>query len=156
MNLREKGILFLSSGGFVGNITFAPGTFGSLWGLPICFLLSKVNFWVSVLFLALFIALAIWASHQAQRLIQKNDPGCVVIDEICGMMLSLVGLPFNAVSAAAGFIIFRLLDIFKPFPIRAIEKKFTGGMGIVLDDVAAGIIANMILRMAFFFLSDAN
>ena len=155
MNLQEKGILFLSSGGFIGNIPFAPGTFGSLLGLPLCFLLSKVNVWVSILFLLIFVALAVWVCNKAQQLIQEKDPGCIVIDEISGMMLSLAGIPFNPISAAAGFFIFRMLDIFKPFPIRAIEKKITGGAGIVLDDIAAGIITNTVLRVAF-FLSDSN
>ena len=155
MNLRGKGILFLSSGGFIGNIPFAPGTFGSLLGLPLCFLLSKVNLWVSILFLLIFITLAIWVCNKAQQLFQEKDPGCIVIDEISGMMLSLVGIPFNPISAAAGFVIFRLLDIFKPFPIRTVEKKFTGGTAIVLDDIAAGIISNSILRVAFFLL-DTN
>ena len=153
MNFREKGVLFLSSGGFIGNIPFAPGTFGSLLGLPLCFLLSKVNWRVSVLFLGIFVALAVWVCNKAQRLIQENDPGCIVLDEISGMMLSLAGIPFNPISAAAGFVIFRLLDIFKPFPIRAVEKKFFGGTGIVLDDIAAGIFTNLILR-AVLFLSD--
>jgi phosphatidylglycerophosphatase A len=155
MNFREKGILFLSSGGFIGNIPFAPGTFGSLLGLPLCFLLSKVNLWVSILFLLIFVALTVWVCNKAQQLIQEEDPGCIVIDEISGMMLSLTGIPFNPVSAAAGFVVFRLLDIFKPFPIRAIEKKFSGGAGIVLDDIAAGMISNIIIRIAF-FLSDTN
>ena len=155
MNFREKGVLFLSSGGFIGNIPFAPGTFGSLLGLPLCFLLSKVNLWVSILFIVIFVVLAVWVCNKAQELIQEKDPGCIVIDEISGMMLSLAGIPFNPISAAAGFVIFRLLDIFKPFPIRAIEKNFSGGTGIVLDDIAAGIISNIILRIAF-FLSDTN
>lgn len=155
MNLREKGVLFLSSGGFIGNIPFAPGTFGSLLGLPLCFLLSKVSLWVSFLFIVIFVALAIWVCNKAEQLIQEKDPGCIVIDEISGMMLSLAGIPFNLISAAAGFVIFRLLDIFKPFPIRAIEKKISGGAGIVLDDIAAGIISNIILRIVF-FLSDTN
>jgi phosphatidylglycerophosphatase A len=153
MNFREKGVLFLSSAGFIGNIPFAPGTFGSLLGLPLCFLLSKVNWRVSVLFLGIFVALAVWVCNKAQRLIQENDPGCIVLDEISGMMVSLVWIPFNPITYAAGFAIFRLLDIFKPFPIRAVEKKFTGGTGIVLDDIAAGIFTNLILR-AVLFLSD--
>jgi len=155
MNLREKGVLFLSSGGFIGNIPFAPGTFGSLLGLPLCFILSKINLWVSILFLVIFVSLAIWVCNKAQQLIQEKDPGCIVIDEISGMMLSLTGIPFNLISASAGFVIFRLLDIFKPFPIRAIEKKIPGGAGIVLDDIAAGIISNIILRIVL-FLSDTN
>jgi len=149
MSFRKKTVLFLSSGGFIGNIPLAPGTFGSLLGLPLCFLLSKVGLGVSLLFLVIFVAMAIWISNEAERLIRKKDPGCIVIDEISGMMLSLVGIPFNPISAATGFVIFRLLDILKPFPIRTIEKKISGGAGIVLDDIAAGMVANMILR--FFF-----
>jgi len=152
MKFREKGFLFLSSGAYVGNIPFAPGTFGSLWGIPIWFLLSKANVWVSVLVLVIFVALAIWICDQAQRLIEEKDPGCIVIDEISGMMLSFTGVPFNPLSLVAGFVIFRLLDIFKPFPIRTVERKVAGGAGIVLDDLAAGLLTNMILRLALFVL----
>lgn len=155
MNFREKWVLFLSSGGFVGNIPFAPGTFGSLIGLFFCYLLSKVHLWISFALIVSFIAMAVWVSNRAQQILKERDPQSIVIDEISGMMLSLAGIGFNLISATAGFIVFRILDILKPFPIRAIEKKFSGGLGIVMDDLAAGIISNFILRIAF-FLSEAN
>jgi len=65
-------------------------------------------------------------------------------------VVTLIGLPFNLFFAAAGFIIFRVLDIFKPYPIRLLEKHFSGGAGIVLDDVAAGILSNLVLRTILF------
>ena len=65
------------------------------------------------------------------------------------MVTTLIGLPFNLITVVSGFIIFRLLDILKPFPIRSLDKRVAGGLGVVADDVAAGIIANLLLRIIF-------
>jgi len=92
---------------------------------------------------------ATWIANEAEKVFNSKDPGCIVIDEIAGIILTLFGLPFNIISVAAGFFVFRVLDIWKPYPIRLLENKFSGGFGIVLDDVAAGILSNLILR---FFL----
>jgi phosphatidylglycerophosphatase A len=95
----------------------------------------------------LFIVFAVWIANDAEKLLKKKDPGCIVIDEIAGMAVTLFGLPFNLTTALIGFIIFRILDISKPFPIRALDKRVAGGVGIVIDDVAAGIFANLLLRL---------
>lgn len=126
---------------------FAPGTFGTLPGLPICWLLSKIDLSITIFLIVLSIPLAIWVSGRAERILGKKDPGAIVIDEIIGMIVALAGLPFNAITVGLGFVLFRLLDITKPFPIRFLERRFKGGTGIVLDDVAAGIIANIALRI---------
>ena len=141
--------MFLATGCFIGNIPFAPGTFGTILGLPLCFLLSKTELPVAVLLSAIFIIFAVLISHDAEKILKKNDPGCIIIDEIAGFMVAVFGLPFNAVYVLAGFVIFRLLDILKPFPIRLIERKLSGGTAIVMDDVAAGICTNLILRILF-------
>ena len=73
------------------------------------------------------------------------------IDEIAGMAVTLVGLPFNLTTALIGFIFFRILDIVKPFPIRTLDKRLFGGFGVVMDDVAAGIFANLLLRVIIYF-----
>ena len=78
----------------------------------------------------------------------SEDPGCIVIDEIVGIMVTFIGLPFNMVNLVLGFVFFRVIDILKPYPIRSMEKKLSGGAGIVLDDVAAGIYSNLLLRAA--------
>ena len=148
MNFREKGVIFLATGCFLGNIPFAPGTFGSLLGIPLCFALSKTDVLVATLSTLLFIVFAIWIAHVAEKAFNKTDPGNIVIDEIAGMTVTFIGVPFNLASVALGFLCFRVLDISKPFPIRRLEHSLSGGVGIVLDDVIAGIYSNLILRLA--------
>ncbi|RZB35305.1 MAG: phosphatidylglycerophosphatase A [Desulfobacteraceae bacterium Eth-SRB1] len=139
--------MFFATGCFIGNIPFAPGTFGTILGLPLCFLLAKTELPVAVLLTVIFIIFAVLISHDAEKILKKNDPGCIIIDEIAGLMVALFGLPFNVIYASAGFAIFRFFDILKPFPIRLIERKLSGGTAIVLDDVAAGICTNLVLRV---------
>jgi phosphatidylglycerophosphatase A len=151
MKFRERSVLFLATGFFVGTVPFAPGTFGSIIGLPICFLISRLNIFLSVIGALLFIFFAIWVAAAAGKILKKEDPGEIVIDEIAGVIVTFVGLPFTLKTAIAGFVIFRAFDILKPFPIRTLEKKVAGGPGIVLDDVMAGIYGNVILRLAIYF-----
>jgi phosphatidylglycerophosphatase A len=152
MNFREKMSVFLATGFYVGNIPFAPGTFGSLLGLPLCFILAGIQLPPAIIAVVLFIGLAVWVSNNAARTLKRKDPGCIVIDEIAGMMVTLIGVPVHLTSVIIGFILFRILDIAKPFPIRMIDKRLSGGLGIVADDVVAGIFANMLTRISLIFL----
>ena len=147
MNFKQKSVMFLATGCYIGNISFAPGTFGSVFGLLACFFLSKIDFSIAVLLTLIFILSAIWIAGEAEKILGEEDPGCIVIDEIAGIILTLSGLPFNITSMTVGFLIFRALDIWKPYPIRLLENEFSGGIGIVLDDVVAGILSNVILRV---------
>jgi phosphatidylglycerophosphatase A len=153
MNFREKAVLFLATGFYVGNIPPAPGTLGSLIGLALCFLLAGIQLPPAIILAVLFIGFAVWIAHSAEKTLKKKDPGCIVIDEVAGMVVTLIGLPFNLTTAVIGFIIFRILDILKPFPIRTLDKRLAGGIGIVADDVVAGIFANIILRVLL-YISD--
>ena len=144
--------MFLATGCCIGNIPFAPGTFGSILGLPLCFLLSQLDFSVAVILTIIFIIFAIWIAQEAEKILKTEDPGCIVIDEIAGLMVTLIGLPFNIITATAGFLIFRILDVSKPYPIRSLERKLSGGPGIVMDDVAAGICGNHVLRALSFII----
>jgi phosphatidylglycerophosphatase A len=147
MKFRERAVLFVATGFFIGTVPVAPGTFGSLIGLPVCFLLSRLNFLQSVIFILVFILFAIGIASAAEKILKQKDPGQIVIDEIAGLMVTFTGLPFNLKTALAGFLIFRVLDILKPFPIRTLEKRIGGGSGVVLDDVMAGVYGNLILRL---------
>ena len=147
MKLREDTVMFLATGFYAGNIPFAPGTFGSLIGLPLCFALTGMSVAPAMLVTLLFIFFAVWIADAAEKILAQSDPGCIVIDEIAGMLVALVGLPFNLITVVIGFIIFRILDILKPFPIRDLDKRVPGGLGVVADDVAAGIITNLLLRI---------
>lgn len=152
MNFGEKAVMFLATGFYVGNIPLAPGTFGSLIGLPLCFLLAGIQLPPAMITAVLFIGFAVWVSNAAEKILKKKDPGCIVIDEVCGMVVTLIGLPFNLTTAVIGFVIFRILDILKPFPIRTLDKRLSGGIGIVADDVAAGIFANILTRILLVIL----
>ena len=153
MKSRDEAVLFLATGFYIGNIPFAPGTFGTLIGLPLCFMLGRIALAPAILCALIFIFLAVWIADKAEKILKKDDPGCIVIDEIAGMMVALIGLPFNLATAVTGFILFRALDILKPVPIRNLDKRIPGGLGVVADDVAAGIIANLILRGLLYFIS---
>jgi phosphatidylglycerophosphatase A len=89
-----------------------------------------------------------WAAGRLARHLGIEDPSVVVIDEVLGMFVSLLGLPFDPVVAVVGFVLFRIFDIVKPYPARALEH-LPGGLGIMADDVAAGVYANLVLRIGF-------
>jgi phosphatidylglycerophosphatase A len=148
MQLRRPIVLFCATGGGIGYLPKAPGTFGSLVGLLPCWALSHLDTVSAAAVALLFIGAACWAAHAAEAYLEKKDSRHIVIDEIAGMMITLLGLPFNAMTAAFGFLIFRFLDILKPFPIRLAEQKLPGGIGVVFDDVGAGILGNLMLRLA--------
>jgi phosphatidylglycerophosphatase A len=149
MKWHRAAVMFLATGGCVGRIPVAPGTFGSLLAIIPCFLLSCLPSAAAFGIVVAFIGLAVWVAHAAEQMLKAQDPGCIVIDEMAGMMVTLAGLPFDGWTVASGFIVFRILDIVKPFPIRNVERHLSGGAGVVLDDVIAGIIANALLRIAW-------
>jgi len=150
MKFRDRAVLFVATGFFIGTVPFAPGTFGSLIGLPVCFLLSRLNFLLSVICILVFILFAIGIASAAEKILKQKDAGEIVIDEIAGLIVTFIGIPFTLKTVIVGFIIFRAFDILKPFPIRLLEKKVAGGPGVVLDDVLAGLYGNLILRLAIY------
>ncbi len=150
MKFHERAVLFLATGFFSGTIPFAPGTFGTLIGLPLCFLTARLPWGLALVWVLLFICLAIGVASAAEKILKQKDPAKIVIDEIAGFLVTFIGLPFNLQTAVFGFIIFRVFDILKPFPIRLLERKVSGGSGIVLDDVLAGVYANLFLRFAIY------
>lgn len=152
MKFKDTAVMLLATGCYLGKVPFAPGTFGSLLGLLLCFFLSGIHIASAIFILVLFIGGAVWISHIAEKILNKEDPGCIVIDEMAGMMVTLIGLPFNLFTAVAGFVVFRLLDILKPFPVRILERQLPGGIGVVMDDVAAGIMGNIILRIVLLLI----
>lgn len=127
---------------------WGPGTVGSLAGLLIAILLSIYLGTGRLVLLLLTLALlapAIWASSRAARLLQRPDPRIVVIDEVLGQWVTLLGATaFVAKSFIAAFVLFRIFDIWKPWPVHRLEK-LPEGFGIVADDLAAGLLGALIL-----------
>jgi phosphatidylglycerophosphatase A len=147
MILKRYTAMFLATGGYIGKIPFAPGTFGSLVGLPIVFAFSKISLPAAMLITLGIIFVGVWAAHHAEQQLGAKDPGCIVIDEIAGMCVTLIGIPLTWTTGLAGFFLFRIFDIIKPPPARQLERKLKGGWGVVMDDVAAGVMAHLVLRV---------
>ncbi|MBW2133424.1 MAG: phosphatidylglycerophosphatase A [Deltaproteobacteria bacterium] len=147
MHFWDKAAVFFATGCYVGKIPVAPGTAGTAAGLPLAYLVSLAPVPHAFFFIILFTGMAVLGAHYAEAALGKKDPGEIVIDEIAGIVITFVGLTMNARTLAIGFVLFRVLDIFKPFPIRWIDRRIPGGGGVVLDDVIAGIYANLILRV---------
>jgi phosphatidylglycerophosphatase A len=150
MVFKKKALEFIATGGFLGKIPFAPGTCGALAGLPVAYLLSKLDPRYAIFLLILLILFSVFIAHLAESLFDQKDPGDIVIDEIAGMVVALYGLPFSPFYVIFAFVGFRFFDILKPVPIRWIDKQVSGGFGIVLDDVVAGLFTNVILRSVFY------
>ena len=89
----------------------------------------------------------------AEKILDRGDPGVVVIDEIVGVLIALAAVPLHPVAALAGFALFRLFDIAKPFPVGWVDRHLHGGLGIMLDDVAAGLYALLVLHLGLWLLA---
>lgn len=119
---------------------WAPGTFGSLLGLPLAWGLGHLSFWAQVAAAVTIYLVGIPICERGAQLLGLKDPGAVVFDEIAAFPVLFLFVPFSARSAVAGFLLFRLLDITKPWPAGRLER-LPGGLGIISDDLIAGIYA---------------
>jgi len=138
--------IFISTFGYLGYAPVAPGTFGSAAGLVVFYIVRAAGSAAVELFaiVALF-ALGVWAGTAAERHFGGIDPGPVVLDEVVGMLITLCLLPVNAAGAFVGFLVFRILDVVKPFPSARFEK-LPGGLGVMADDGMAAIYGNLAMR----------
>lgn len=143
----RKFVLFLATGLGTGYTPVAPGTAGSLLGLLIFWPLHRLPPWIFGLTLFAAIFLAVWISTIAETLYGKKDCQKIVIDEVIGIWVALAFVPLNIVTLVSGFVLFRLFDIWKPFPARLAQDRLPAGWGIVGDDVMAGIYANLVLQV---------
>ena len=143
----DRFALVIASGFGSGYSPVAPGTAGSLVGLALYVPLAWAPAAVAVGATLLVTGLGIWAGDRTARRLGAKDPGLVVVDEIAGMWVTLSFLPFTPVSAALAFFAFRAMDVFKPWPARSFER-LPGGLGIMADDLMAGVYANLLVRLA--------
>jgi phosphatidylglycerophosphatase A len=140
-------ILLLATGLGVGHSPIAPGTLGTLLAIPIYYFLSEIPFPLYEITLIGFFFLAVWVSEKTEAVFGKKDDQRIVIDEMMGFFITMLWVPKTPLFILVGFILFRFFDILKPFPIRRLEKRLKGGWGVVLDDVMAGVYANILLHL---------
>ncbi|HEX3972019.1 MAG TPA: phosphatidylglycerophosphatase A [Stellaceae bacterium] len=136
-----------------GLLPGAPGTWGSLAALPFAWLIVLYAGRWALLAAAIIVFFIGWAaSYLSIRDQSDNDPGWIVIDEVAAQWLTLVALPLNIFAYAIGFALFRLFDIWKPWPIRQVERRCGGGFGIMIDDVLAAIYALIVIGIGRWLL----
>ena len=137
-----------------GKSPVAPGTVGSAAAIAIALLIERYAGWQPYWFAVLAVAVSlpgIWAAGETARQLKREDPGCVVVDEVVGQWLALAGVrALNWKSYLGAFLLFRLFDIWKPAPARQVES-LPGGLGIVADDLVAGLYAALVLFLAGWF-----
>jgi phosphatidylglycerophosphatase A len=156
--IKERGLLdriaLISSIWFgAGLLPGMPGTFGTVAAIPLYVAGSLLGPQYQFSILLVIAIGAIWSSHWSQRILGSDDPPVIVVDEVAGFLLTTAFIPFTWPALAGGFFLFRFFDILKPPPIKTIEKKLKGGVGIVIDDLLAGVYAHISLRLLLFMLN---
>lgn len=138
---------FLAFGFGTGLAPFAPGTFGSLPGILLFWLTMDYGLYVQLGVAAAISLAGIWICGESARRIGVHDHGGIVWDEIAGMYLTLMVAPISVFGWILAFVLFRIMDIVKPWPIRDLDHRIGGGVGIMLDDLAAALYAIILLAL---------
>ncbi len=142
------GNLFLTTGGFSGFAPVASGTVGTVAAIPVYLLLLQTGGIGYVIGAALLLWLGIRGANRIEEVTQRQDHGIIVIDEIVGFLVTLWLVPPHWLSVLLGFLAFRVFDIVKPYPARQIDRNPNlKGVGVMLDDVVAGIYGNLVLQL---------
>ena len=146
MGIRKYTIKIISTFFYLGYLPVLPGTFGSIAGVFL-FYLIKDSVFTHILLTLLFIILGLLTTTRAEKIFNKKDARCIVIDEISGMLLALLFIPYDITSIVIAFILFRILDALKPYPANRLQNM-KGSIGIMGDDIVAGLYTNIILQVA--------
>lgn len=144
---------FLAFGAGSGLSPWAPGTMGTLAAIPVFLLMSGLSLLPYLIITILLFAVGIWICGESSRLLGVHDHSGIVWDEIVGFLVTMVAVPAQWVWILAGFLLFRLFDIWKPWPIRLLDQHVHGGFGIMVDDLVAGIFAAVILQLLMRFFT---
>jgi len=145
--VKERLITTFASGLGLGFLPLIPGTFGTLAGIPICLFLNLGGWAVYAAGTVLLTIGGVWLAGRADRIFGAHDCRCIVVDEICGFLVAMAFVIPGPLTIGIGFLAFRFFDILKPFPAGYIDKNLAGGLGVMLDDIAAGVYANVTLRI---------
>ncbi|RUO39163.1 phosphatidylglycerophosphatase A [Pseudidiomarina aestuarii] len=154
LRLLKNPIHFLALGFGSGLARFAPGTFGTLAALPLLWLLhtqlSMLNYAAVTL---LFAVVGVWICRYTANALGVHDHPAIVWDEVCGILIAMVALPLTWLNVLVAFVLFRFFDIVKPGPIGWCDRNLHGGLGIMVDDILAGVAAGATLHLGYALLN---
>lgn len=136
-----------------GRLPWAPGTWGSLFALPVAWpLLALGGPGLLLVATAVVFALGLWASDRYMKAVGLHDPGAIVIDEVAGQWLTLAVAPLDPLAFLLGFVLFRVADVLKPWPANWLDRRVGGAFGVMIDDVAAAVYAGGVLAIVIWLL----
>ncbi|MBC7421642.1 MAG: phosphatidylglycerophosphatase A [Bdellovibrio sp.] len=147
--MMQKILLLTATFFNIGKSKYAPGTMGTLATIPLWYLLSQLGSFTYMAITLLLIPVGVAAAQAYVTYSNTHDAQEIVIDEVVGYLITMVWLPLTWQSAVIGFVVFRFLDILKPPPIRNLDRKVKGGFGVMIDDIAAGIIGSVIMQLLY-------
>ena len=143
---------FISTVGYIGKFPFAPGTIGSFVAIFVWYTLKpKISTEIFIFFIFILFFIGLFSSSITEKELSINDPGQIVIDEWVGQWIALISIDVSLFWCFLSFVLFRVFDILKPYPINKIES-YGGGLGIMADDVAAGFYTLLVLHILQFFI----
>ena len=145
--MNDKFLKVIATGFGSGLSPFAPGTAGTIVGIPIYYIFSPFSWPMYLLTILALSFLACYVSGEAERIFQKKDAAAIVIDEIAGFLWAMLLIAPTPGHVLLAFVLFRIFDIAKVFPANLCERRLPGGCGVVADDVVAGIYANIVLQI---------
>lgn len=143
---------FISLGFGTGLMPKAPGTFGTIAAIPVYLLISDLSLLYFLMITALITLAGIYMADYTSKALGVHDHSGIVIDEIAGYLITMIAVPFDWKWVLAGFVLFRIFDILKPWPISWLDTKVKGGFGIMIDDVLAGLFALACLHTIIYFV----
>ena len=146
--LHDRAAVLLARGFGAGCSPVAPGTVGTAVAVPLVCLQLVLSTEVFLVFVLAFVLGAVYVAAVADKQMDETDDPSIVVDEMAGFLIAMAYVPLTPWSLLGGFVLFRALDIFKPPPINTVERKFSGGLGIVGDDLVAGLMTNALLQLA--------
>lgn len=141
---------FFASGFGSGCAPIAPGTFGTLAAIPVWILMSFLPPIYYAVLVGIIFVLGCWVSDLASRELNVHDHGGIVIDEFVGFFITMFLVKLSWINILLGFILFRLFDVLKPWPIKWLDRHMKGGIGIMIDDVLAGIMSLIIMQIILY------
>ena len=144
---EKRASMAIATGVFAGYWPLGPGTLGTAVALPFIWLAASWPILAQIVFAGALLGMGVWASDRAIHILKRDDAPQIVVDEVVGYFVTMVSIPFTFYWAVCGFCLFRLFDIFKPFPISFLDRKIKGGWGVMLDDLAAGLFANVVMHL---------
>lgn len=143
---------FLALGFGSGLLPKAPGTYGSIAALPFCAALIYCPWWFCLIFIVFFSIIGTYAASRTEKVLGVHDNSAIVVDEFAGMFVTVLFYPPQVFLCILAFVLFRFFDILKPFPISWCDQKISGGFGVMLDDLIAGIMACAVSHAIFYFV----